>query len=103
MSTSGEYCLKYLSDIIWHNLSNISELYKIAFNIVFPRDIGEIYRAIETRHHIVHRNGRKKDGTEIVITPENIIELNKKIIYLATNIVNAPLDCINCKHDPVKK
>jgi hypothetical protein len=34
-----------------------------------------LHKAIETRHHIVHRNGKTKDGKEVVVTADDIAQL----------------------------
>jgi len=55
-----------LLKIIWHNLPKVSGIYKDTLNIDFG-DISIPQRAVLTRHDLVHRSGRTKDGEEIQI------------------------------------
>lgn len=64
-----------LIEMVWHRLDRVKPMYRAALGIEFPPDSGAIFRAILTRHDIVHRNGKTKDGKEIIITPEEITEL----------------------------
>lgn len=61
-----------LVNMVWHKLSNVREMYKDALDIQFPKDIGELQRAILTRHDIVHRNGKTKDGEDVIISDSMI-------------------------------
>lgn len=65
---------KYLADTVWHNLHKIKPMYKSTLDISFP-DMTDIMRAIEIRHHIVHRNGKDKDGKDIMIAKDDVIKL----------------------------
>jgi Zn ribbon nucleic-acid-binding protein len=53
----------YLFDIVWHNISKVSQMYKAVLDIQFPNEIEAIYRAVTMRHDMVHRNGRNKKGS----------------------------------------
>ena len=65
----------YLIDVAWHNLERVKPLYKATLGIKFLPDSGDIFRAILTRHDIVHRNGKTKDGKEIIISPKEVADL----------------------------
>ena len=65
----------YLADVVWHNLQRVKPMYKDTLGIDFPKDIGDIFRAIIKRHDIVHRNGKTKSGDEILIQQQDIIDL----------------------------
>lgn len=69
----------YLVALIWHRLDKVTHLYKNALNIDFPYDIKGIFRAINTRHDLVHRNGKTKDDKKISITRENVMILLDEI------------------------
>lgn len=69
----------HLLDISWHNLAKVSKMYESILNISFPKDIGNLYRAILKRHDIVHRNGIDKDGKEILISVGDIRELVRDV------------------------
>jgi len=54
---------KYIKDIIWHNLSKVSHLYRKVLSIQFDSSLTpDINKLIGVRHDVVHRNGRKKNG-----------------------------------------
>ena len=74
----------YLLDVIYHNISVVSNMYKDTFGIQFPRDnIGLIYKAIETRHDIVHRNGKNKSGDLVELENDKI----ERLIQIMTEFV----------------
>ena len=76
----------YLSKVVWHNISRVKQMYKDTLSIDFPEDINAIYRAIQYRHDIVHRNGKTKDGKELRIEKNDIIALIDYIESFAKNI-----------------
>ena len=49
--------------MVWHNLPKVEALYKNVVDVSFPQDISAIHRAVAIRHDLVHRNGRRKNGT----------------------------------------
>lgn len=55
-----------LLSIQYHNIALVSSLYKIVFNYELP-EYSEIGRIVSDRHHMVHRNGKTKEGEEILI------------------------------------
>jgi hypothetical protein len=58
--------------VMYHNLPKVSNMYKSTFAICFP-NFSEIQRDIVTRHDLVHRNGKTKEGTEISVD-ESIVD-----------------------------
>jgi hypothetical protein len=77
------YAKTYLSNLSYHNLAKISKIYEQIFSVKFPMDIGFIYKMIERRHDIIHRNGKRKDGIKIVSTKNDIKQLLSEIGRLA--------------------
>lgn len=65
----------YLADVVWHHLERVKPMYRETLEVEFPENIGPIFRAILTRHDIVHRNGKTKDGEEILITDAKVRQL----------------------------
>jgi hypothetical protein len=65
----------YLVDLVWHHLERVRPMYGATLGIEFPSDAAEIFRAVRTRHDIVHRNGKTKDGVEINVTKSDIQNL----------------------------
>lgn len=80
----------YLRGIMYHNLSRVEFLYKAAVGIdIFDLDIerSELQKAIELRHHCVHRNGKDKDGNALkVLTREYVDKVGEIIQKFAQNI-----------------
>ncbi|HEY5535051.1 MAG TPA: hypothetical protein VIL99_08985 [Ignavibacteria bacterium] len=65
---------KAMLDVIYHHLPKVSEMYKDTFGIIFPK-FGEIYKAVLIRHDLVHRNGKDKDGNEVIVDNNMIVKL----------------------------
>jgi hypothetical protein len=67
---------EYLIAISWHNLPRVKPLYEGVLKIKFnDAKMREILTAVAIRHDIVHRNGKNKNGVEMVLTREQIIPL----------------------------
>ena len=76
----------YLIELIWHRLDRVKPMYEKTLGIKFPDDISTIFRAILIRHDIVHRNGKTRDGREIIITQEAVTELTNAVKNLVQYI-----------------
>lgn len=80
-----EICKKSMLDVIYHNLGKVKGMYKDTLNV----DLGDISiesKAVAKRHHIVHRNGKDKEGNKIEITQEEISTLINQIKSFIKNI-----------------
>lgn len=64
-----------LDEVVWHTIQRIQRMYQETLGIEFSKDTGAIFRAIVTRHDIVHRNGKTKSGVTIPITHQDVIDL----------------------------
>jgi hypothetical protein len=58
----------YLSEVLFHNLAKIGNMYKAVLDVAFPTDMAELFRAVQIRHDIVHRSGKSKDGSQQAIS-----------------------------------
>lgn len=76
---------KEMLKVIYHNLDIVQNMYVATFNITFP-DIAELSKIVATRHDLVHRNGKTKDGEEVVINETIINELIEKIVKFVEEI-----------------
>jgi hypothetical protein len=72
----------YLESLMYHNLSKVKHLYLSSLRIEFPSEIDVIYRAINDRHDIVHRNGRRKDGSMVSPDLNSVKDLLLRILQL---------------------
>jgi len=76
---------KELLDVVWHNVGKVKPMYANVLGV----DLGNmdvIGAAIQTRHDIVHRNGRRKDGTMIDVSPADIEGLLQDITMLSGRV-----------------
>ncbi len=84
----------YLLDIIWHNIGRVSRMYKTVLEIKFPDYSRDIADAIQVRHDIIHRSGKKKAN------------LDEKWI-ISTTMLSETIDLVNnfvtCIDDQLKK
>jgi hypothetical protein len=72
----------YLTGLVWHRLEQARRLYENVLSITFP-SIKDLQAAIAVRHELVHRNGRKADGTEHVLTETDI----RKVIKMEEELI----------------
>lgn len=61
-------------DVLYHNIPKVKGMYKDILDVEFPI-FGHIMKAVEIRHHTVHRNGKDKEGNAIEITKEMLENL----------------------------
>lgn len=68
-----------LQKIVWHNLPKVAGLFRSVLGITIPLDNDKVHVAISTRHDLVHRNGKTKDGNAVRITSSQITSLIENI------------------------
>jgi hypothetical protein len=80
----------YLQGILYHNLAKVAKIYKIALGIdIWPNKETKaaLFVAIQRRHDCVHRDGRNKDGEELVeVTTEYVREILETVHGLVQHI-----------------
>jgi hypothetical protein len=59
-------CKQAMLDIIYHNLPKVKGMYKDTLGVDLG-NIGKVYKAVLTRHDVIHRNGKTKEGKEVNI------------------------------------
>jgi hypothetical protein len=62
----------------------VKPLYESVLGVTFPSDVKGLLNAIVVRHELVHRNGKKPDGTEHEISEGDI----RGVIKLAEELVD---------------
>jgi hypothetical protein len=72
MEKIREEVQEYLLGIIYHNLAKVKSLYECALGITFPEDLEAVFKAIQVRHDIVHRNGKAKDGRRVILKRSDV-------------------------------
>lgn len=76
-----------LSNLIYHRLDIIENIYSAVFSISF-QDKDFMNNSVQKRHDLVHRNGKKTDGTNHNITKDNVLELCDRTLSFIENIEN---------------
>ncbi|QBL10763.1 hypothetical protein E0Z06_15175 [Rheinheimera sp. D18] len=66
--------LKYVSDILYHNIPNVVEMYEQVLGIKLDIDISKVVKVTKLRHDIVHRNGKTIDGTMISVSSKDFAQ-----------------------------
>jgi uncharacterized coiled-coil protein SlyX len=69
---------EYLSSLLWHDLGRVKRLYENVYQIEFP-DISELAKAVRKRHDIVHRNGKTKDRSDVILNKKNVEDLISEV------------------------
>lgn len=70
-SDPKRYLMQLISEINFHNLSDVEPLFREAFGIKIPLK-DDILQAIRLRHDIIHRDGFSKTGNLISIDSDAI-------------------------------
>ncbi len=81
-----ENIIEILQNISFHNLGRVIGMYKNVLGVSFPDDLGAIFNAINTRHDIIHRNGKDKTSKIVHITKKDIEVLVESIDHLVDHI-----------------
>ena len=81
-----KYAEKYLSNLLWHDLSKIKKMFKSSLQIEFSNSISELFRDVRRRHDFVHRGEKSKDGKTITINKVQVYELLNRVLAFAEHI-----------------
>lgn len=76
---------KELVDVIYHDLPKVKGIYRDTLKLDFP-DIGDLMKVIKTRHDMVHRNGKNKEGEKIEITKVVVTDVINKVENFVTEL-----------------
>lgn len=68
---------QYLKGLIFHNIAKVKPMYQSVLDIDFG-DVAWLSKAVQLRHHCVHRAGYDKEGNEVAISSETISDLIEK-------------------------
>ncbi|MGC6322502.1 hypothetical protein ACNO7I_04665 [Bisgaard Taxon 45] len=68
------------NETVWHNINNITKIFKNGFQLNTLPDFHEINKLLITRNNIVHRFGLDKDGHAISLQDEDILNAKKFFI-----------------------
>lgn len=68
-----------LNGLQYHNLAQVKMYYKHAFEVNFPPNLTNLFKAVNIRHNIVHRCGVSKKGIDVDINFERVEKLKIEI------------------------
>jgi hypothetical protein len=74
-----------LSNLIYHRLDIVENIYSAVFSISF-KDKDFMNNSVQNRHDLIHRNGKKIDGTNHNISKGDVLELCGKTSSFIENI-----------------
>lgn len=81
-----------LTDITYHNVWKVQNMYKDVLGIEFPENLKEVQDIIQIRHDLVHRDGKTKDGKIINVSIPDLKKaidcINKFIIFIEEQFTN---------------
>jgi len=77
---------EYLADVLFHNLAKVRLMYKSVLSVEFPADMAPLFKAVKTRHDIVHRGGKDKLGAIASIGQEEVKSLIATLKVFAKEI-----------------
>lgn len=75
-----------LADRVWHHLPRLRQMYRIALGIEFPAEAAVVFGGALKCHHIVHRNGKTKDGAGALVSSEDVAKLIQSVEELVKDI-----------------
>lgn len=84
----------YLKSVLYHNLGLVQAIYRDALGVELLDNNAVrtgLQKAIELRHDCVHRNGRDKDGNEVVLKTPYVLEV-MELIYSFVNELQTKLE-----------
>ena len=70
------------------NIMRIKDVYQKVFNVSIGDNGGKMKRYFHNRHLIIHRNGKKKDGTNILKSEEEVYVLINDVSSFVKQIVD---------------
>ncbi|MBB1397066.1 MULTISPECIES: hypothetical protein [unclassified Pseudoalteromonas] len=78
----------YLKDLIFHDLKKIKPMYKSVLGYELS-NLSWLFKAVELRHHCVHRAGYDKEGNKIDLSVESVSDLFMQVHKLGEDINEA--------------
>jgi len=66
--------LKSVSDVLYHNIPHVVEMYEQVLGTKLDIDISKIVKVTKLRHDIVHRNGKTIDGNMISLNAQDFTQ-----------------------------
>jgi len=78
-----------IASTVWHNMKTVRKYYATALGVkVDELSAKKLEEAIDVRHHIVHRNGKDRNGTPVMIDKSQVLALTETIENFVLEIEN---------------
>jgi len=74
-----------INEIVYHNISTVKGLFTHIFKIIFPEST-IVYKMVSTRHDLVHRNGRNKNGEYLELSRDQVLFSINEVEKFVTEI-----------------
>ena len=87
--------LENLYKLMYHNLRKIKGIYEDVFGIKINYPLKDLIAIVRRRHDIVHRNGKDKDGVEIILSAtmvEQDIDVISSFVKKINDLINLDLE-----------
>lgn len=87
--------LENLYELMYHNLRKIKGIYEDVFGIKINYPLKDLIAIVRRRHDIVHRNGKDKDGVEIILSAtmvEQDIDVISSFVKKINDLINLDLE-----------
>lgn len=87
--------LEKLYEFMYHNLPKIKCIYEAVFGVKIDYSLNNLIPIVRRRHDIVHRNGKNKDGVEIVLNTtmvEQDIDVISSFVKKIEELINPDLE-----------
>ncbi|KLV46266.1 hypothetical protein SH16_01751 [Aeromonas caviae] len=82
-----------IDKISFHNIGTVKDLYRDVLLCQLPEaEISALIKSVETRHDIVHRNGKSIAGEMVIVTKKDVRELIKLVRRVVVSIDKQILD-----------
>ena len=75
MDSIGARVRTQLYVLPFHRLEKVQKMYEQTLDIKFPSGLTTILGAVQLRHDIIHRNGLRKDATEVILSKSALDDL----------------------------
>lgn len=75
----------YLADFVWHRLDKVKPMLASGLEIRVP-EIGDLMKEVMVRHDIVHRAGRRADGSLVELASEDLCRVRDIIRQFSREI-----------------
>lgn len=83
------YIDDYVNNLVWHRFPKIKAIYMEVLGIDISEFVNTFAPYMESRHDIIHRGGRKKNGENVEITPGLIEKLQKDVTEQGLRLIDS--------------